>query len=191
MAEGDGAPHRFEGAGEELAQGVRRRDADEGHRLGFGDALQKGFAPPAGVNQHRHGSHFGQGKGDGNHLHAQRPHHQGAVARLKPGLAEAVGVSVDQLVELLKAELDKSGPVGGVPPGGKNNGPLMGPLGGHLIEGLGKVVGFGEGKRGVGHRRALKSSKSSINFCQMSLGCQISFIGKRACSSGRPRACFW
>ena len=132
LADGHGMADGLKRLREYQAENMRQRNANQGGRRGFRDALQKGAAPHAGVNQDRNCADFQQREGDGNQFHAGERHHQRPVALFDAELREAMRVGIAQRVELVKGELRKFRPSAAVAPGREDDGGAKWGAGGHV-----------------------------------------------------------
>jgi len=117
---------------QQLARGVRQRDADEGHRRRLVQALAQGALADARIDQHRHRAELEKREHQQEQL-GRGPHHQRRVhAAREASLAQSGGDGAAAAVEFGVTERDVIGDAAiGATAAGAANGDLLGPLGGH------------------------------------------------------------
>ena len=125
-AHGDPVSHGLEDFPENASHRMRQRDADKGLRPCGAEACQHAADPHAGVDDHRHRTHFENGEHERKELDA-RPHHQdGARARTDSGFEQPVGDLVGVPVELLEAQVSIGDSARGIAAGRADHGAFEG-----------------------------------------------------------------
>ena len=98
--DGDKVGQRLAPPAEHEAGCVRLRDADEGRRLGAGDAALDVLEPNARVDEHRNNPSLEERKGERKEVESGLYHEGGAVAPFEPHREQPGGDLVAALVEL-------------------------------------------------------------------------------------------